>query len=110
MTTDTPIACSLSAPELRERERTILAGLRAHARRVVERPDGYVLELTPSDEAIAAATALIQLERRCCPFLRFTLTVEPAGAGVELALTGASGVRELLATWLTPGTAAPCAR
>ncbi len=102
MTADIPIACTLSGPELRERERTVLTGLHAHVRRVIERPDGYALELTASDEAIAAATALIRLERRCCPFLRFTLTVEPAEGAVELALTGGAGVREFLSPWLAP--------
>jgi hypothetical protein len=106
MTAQIPIACTLSGAELRERERTVLAGIRAHERRVVERPDGYALELTASDEAIAAATTLIRLERHCCPFLRFTLTVEPAGGPIELALTGGAGVREFLSTWLAPAPVA----
>jgi hypothetical protein len=101
-----PIACSLSEPELRERERTLLATLRGYTTRVTERPDGYTLELTPSDDAIAAATAVIQVERRCCAFLRFTLTVEPGGQAVELALTGGPGVREFLAPWLAPDAGA----
>ena len=67
------------------------------------RDDGYALELTPSDDAIAAAMALIQVERRCCPFLRFTLTIEPGETAVELTLTGGDGVREFLAAALRPG-------
>ena len=59
-----PIACSLSDAERRERERTVFAALRAETRRITERDDGYALELTPSDDAIAAAMALIQVERR----------------------------------------------
>ena len=97
-----PIACTLSEPELRKREQTLLATLRTHTRRVIERPDGYTLELIPSDDAIAAASAVIQAERRCCAFLRFTLTVEPGGEAIELALTGGAGVREFLAPWLAP--------
>jgi hypothetical protein len=95
-----PIACRLSEPEVRERERTVFAALRSQTCHVAECADGYVLELAPSDEALAAATALIQLERTCCPFLRFTLTVEPGEAGVRLALTGGPGVREFLGAWL----------
>lgn len=102
MTTEIPIACTLAGPELRERERTVLAELRAHTRRVSERPDGYALSLAASDEALAAAAAVIRLERRCCAFLRFTLTVEAGDGRVELALTGAPGVREFLSTWLAP--------
>src|SRR5207253_10808505 len=85
VTPDIPIACSLSTPERRERQRTTLAVFRTHARTVTERADGYAVELAPSDEALAAATELIRLERRCCPFLRFTLTVEPGSGAVTLA-------------------------
>jgi hypothetical protein len=95
--TEIPVACTLSAAQIQERERTVFTELRQHARRVTERGDGYAIELAPTDEAIAAATTLIQLERRCCPFLCFTLTVAPGGALVELALTGAPGARDLLA-------------
>lgn len=102
MATGTPIVCALSEPELHERERTVLAALRAHVHDVAARPDGFALELATSDEAIAAATALIQVERRCCPFLRFALTVEPGEGLVTLTLTGPSGVREFLSTWLEP--------
>jgi hypothetical protein len=104
MTNELPIACTLSEPERRERASTTLAALRAHVRHIAARPDGYELELAMSDEALADATALIQLERRCCPFLRFALTVEPGGDLVQLALTGPPGTRELLSEWLEPAT------
>ena len=94
-----PVACSLSGPELRERQRTVIAELRGHVRQVTEHEDGYALDLSPSDEAIAAATAFIRLERRCCPFLRFTLTIEPGDAHVVLTLTGGPGVRDFLSPW-----------
>jgi hypothetical protein len=100
MTGDPPIACTLSEPELREREQTVLAAFRTHVRSVVARADGYALELAPSDEAIAAAATLIRVERRCCRFVRFALTVEPDGGRVELILTGPAGTREFLAAWL----------
>jgi hypothetical protein len=104
MTAGTPIACTLAGLALRERERTLLADLRAHTRRVSERPDGYALELATGDEALATAAAVIRLERRCCPFLRFTLTVEPNDGVISLALTGGPGVREFLSTWLASDT------
>jgi hypothetical protein len=101
-----PIACTLSEPERRVRRDSMLATLRAHVTRVTELPDGYALMLVPSDEAIAAAAATIQAERRCCAFLRFTLRVEPGSESVELALTGGPGARELLATWVAPRASA----
>jgi hypothetical protein len=95
-----PIACRLSEPELRARQATVIAELRGHVRHVTERADGLALDLAPTDEAIVAATTFIRLERRCCPFLRFTLTSEPGEARVVLALTGGPGVRDFLSSWL----------
>jgi hypothetical protein len=102
MSPDIPIACTLSEPELRERETTALAAFRAHVRKVEARPHGYTIEIASTEHGIAATMALIQVERLCCPFLRFDLTVEAEGGPVRLALTGPSGAREFLATWLEP--------
>jgi hypothetical protein len=100
MAADVPIACTLSEPALREREKTVLAAFGAQVRKVERRSDGYVIEVAATDDGVAAAMALIDVERRCCPFLRFDLTVEPGAGPVRLALTGPPGVREFLATWL----------
>lgn len=102
MSGETPVACTLSGSERRDRRQAVLAPLHAHVRNVVARSDGYALELATTDEAIAAATAVIQVERRCCRFLRFTLTVEPDDGVVRLVLTGPQGTREFLAAWLAP--------
>ena len=101
-----PIACSLSGPERRERQQTVIAELRSHIRRVTERSDGYALDLAVGDEAIAAAITFIELERRCCPFLRFALTIDANEPLVELALTGGPGARDFLSPWLAPHIAA----
>lgn len=98
MSADIPIACTLSGPELREREKTVLKAFGA----LEARPDGYVIEVAATDEGLAAAVALVQVERRCWPFLRFALMVEAEAGPVRLALTGPPGVREYLATWLEP--------
>ena len=105
MSADIPIACTLSGPELREREKTVLKAFGAHVRKIEARPDGYSIEVAATDEGIATAVALIQVERLCCPFLRFDLTAEAHGGPVRLALSGPPGVREFLATWLDPRAA-----
>jgi hypothetical protein len=98
---DRPVACLLTAPELRERRRTVLADFRATQveARELKAPgaEGYVFRFAPSASQLAALAELIDLERQCCPFLRFQVTVEPAGGPVWLALTGPAGTRELLA-------------
>jgi hypothetical protein len=53
-------------------------------------------------ESLAIVATFIDLERRCCAFLRFRLTVEPGGGPIWLELTGPPGTRELLAAELDP--------
>jgi hypothetical protein len=43
---------------------------------------------------------LIDLERQCCPFLRFELKVLPANGPIWLELTGPEGTRDFLRTVL----------
>jgi hypothetical protein len=40
---------------------------------------------------------MIELERRCCPFLQFRLTVEPNRGATWLELTGPEGTKDFLA-------------
>ena len=97
---DLPIACSLSTPELREREATVLAKIRARVREVQDLDSGYALRFAPEDAVLADLGTLIELERQCCPFLRFDLKMLPANGPVWLELTGPEGTREFLRTIL----------
>jgi hypothetical protein len=95
-----PVACALTAPELRERRETVLAAVRARVREVRELGSGYALRFDPEDGGLAELATLIELERQCCPFLRFDLAVLPANGPVWLELTGPEGTREFLRTIL----------
>jgi hypothetical protein len=97
---DLPVACSLSAPELREREQTVLAKVRSQAREVRELDSGYALRFAPEDAVLSDLATLIELERQCCPFLRFELKVLPANGPIWLELTGPEGTRDFLRTIL----------
>lgn len=62
---------------------------------VRELPDGYALRL-PNDSAMLMLVAEdLTFERLCCPFLRFTLEVEPKGP-FWLRMTGGEGVKTFL--------------
>jgi len=93
---DPPIACALTPEELRAGSDDLLPGLAARARTVAPLPDGVRLELAPTTEALAHAARVVDRERRCCPFLRFTLVVAPDGGPVTLDVTGPPGTRDLL--------------
>jgi len=45
---------------------------------------------------LTKAAEFISLERLCCPFLRFSLEVEPEGGPIWLRLTGREGVKAFI--------------
>lgn len=99
----TSIACTIGALDAREqaRRRDLAARMRAATRQMRELPDGYAFRY-PVDLYLAIAE-FIALERRCCPFFRFVLEVEPDGGPLWLRLTGRPGVKAFIQTELGLG-------
>ena len=89
------IACKLDAAGLWARQQ-LLAGLFARAAERREAEDGYVFVFPPGAATLAELAAVVEPERRCCPFLRIALTAEPEGGPVRLDLTGPEGTKDFL--------------
>jgi len=98
--TDLPIACTLQEAELQRRRIDLLERVfaRAHESRPVA--DGYAIRFAADDAALAELLQLIRLERQCCAFMKFRLTVEPADGPVWLELTGPEGTKSFLESTL----------
>ena len=96
METSLPIACSLTSAELQERRSTLLQKVRSAVVEVKELDDGYAYSFPSDGEWHRELTSLIDLERQCCPFLRFRITVEANGGPMWLDLTGPEGTKEFL--------------
>lgn len=94
---DLPIACALTSAELQERRQTILQRLRGAVVEVRELADGYAYSFPAEGQWLPEIGSMIDLERQCCPFLRFQLSVEPKGGPIWLELTGPEGTKEFLA-------------
>jgi hypothetical protein len=95
---DLPIACTLTAPELHERRATVLQKVRRAVLEVKELEDGYAYIFPSASEWLSEVAGLIDLERQCCPFLRFRLTVEENGGSLLLEMTGPEGTKDFLAS------------
>jgi hypothetical protein len=98
-----PVACSLTAPELRARRDQALAVFRRANAKLAGLADGYRIQFVKVPGVIADVASFIEAESQCCPFLTFHLTVEPGGGAMRLDLTGPSGTREFLAAELGIG-------
>lgn len=102
--TDAPLACRLTDSELRVRKETVLRQAQQAVLEVKVLRDGYALRFPSEDRWLGELTRIIGLERDCCPFLRFRLTVEPNGGPLWLELTGPHGTKAFLEAELWPGT------
>jgi hypothetical protein len=59
-----------------------------------ELPDGYAFRFDA--KSFDQVARFVANERRCCPFLTFTVEVAPAAGPLWLRLTGPTGTREFL--------------
>lgn len=98
VTTDLSIVCNPNALSAEQMERWMVVGKQMYQaiQEVRELPNGYAFRL-PNDSAVLMIIAEdLSLERLCCPFLRFTLEIEPAGGSFWLSFTGGEGSKEFL--------------
>ena len=91
-----PVACTLTAPELHERRATVLQKVRRAVLEVTELEDGYAYTFPSASEWLSEVASLIDLERQCCPFLRFRITVNENSGPLLLEMTGPEGTIEFL--------------
>jgi hypothetical protein len=92
------VACRLTAAELQERRRSVLDVVRNAIQETVELKDGFAYRFPSNSDLIKQLATLVELERQCCPFLRFRTTVEAADGPIWLELTGPEGAKEFLVT------------
>ena len=92
------VACRLTAVELQERRRSVLDVVRNAIQETVELKDGFAYRFPSNSDLIKQLATLVELERQCCPFLRFRTTVEAADGPIWLELTGPDGAKEFLVT------------
>ena len=97
---DLPIVCSLTDAELQERGRQVWQRARQAVLEIKEIENGYAFRFPSDDVWLNEIIHIVSLERRCCPFLQFTVTVEADNGPIWLELTGPSGTKEFLASFL----------
>ena len=84
------------SPTERERHLVTIRQLLAVVEGAEELPHGYALRFATDADRLSWLAEFIAGERRCCPFLNFTLEVEAGDGPTWLRLTGPEGVKEFL--------------
>ena len=90
-----PVACSLSAAELRARG-VENAELFARAQSVVELSDGYRFTFPAGGEQARDLLTFVQAEAACCPFFTFELAFPSPHERVWLHMRGGEDVKEFV--------------
>jgi hypothetical protein len=98
MRSDNPLACNMDVFNRTERENHLQATrqLFQSVQGIHESENGYEFLFPNGSEIIMALADFITNERRCCPFLDFTLTVSENAKPVTLLLSGPEGTRKFL--------------
>jgi hypothetical protein len=91
-----PIACTLSQAELATRRNELLPGLLRRAESQETIPGGFRWSFSETHGLLNDIASVIAVERRCCRFLSFRLTLEPDGGPLWMEVTGPEGTQEFL--------------
>ena len=92
-----PLQCSLDRKELQTRQAELLPGLMRRASSGAFMSDGLRLRFAAHPDLLPDIARTIELERRFCRFLNFTIDVEPGETGITLLVSGPVGTGEYLA-------------
>jgi hypothetical protein len=92
------IACIPDAIPAAKRERWLHVATRMYTavEEVQELPDGYAFRLPSDTEMLLIVAEDLNYDRLCCPFIRYTLDIEPNEGPFWLRFTGGEGVKEFL--------------
>jgi hypothetical protein len=104
MSTDTTaqsevtIACNPNPIPVEKRERWLEVATQMYGavQEVQELPDGYAFRLPSDSELLLIVAEDLNYDRLCCPFIHYTLDIEPNEGPFWLRFTGGEGVKEFL--------------
>jgi hypothetical protein len=95
--------CSLSSDERRERRAMLQREIAPHVRRTTELANGLAWEFDRNAAVRAKLLHLIDLERRCCGGLAWSLEESPEARNLRLVVTGVDPRSELFAGFHAAG-------
>lgn len=96
MNREIPIACYLTDSELQLRRKDYLDKIAGSLIDFAELENGFSYRFPLKGTILQDLAAIIDLERKCCPFLNFKLVLETGDDFVSLELTGAEGTKEMI--------------
>ena len=96
---ETILACDISVITTQQRDYwvdEVVPKLYPAVEEIQELPNGWAWRLPSTSEILLLLAEDLSMERLCCPFVRYTLELEPNQGPFWLRMTGGDGVKEFL--------------
>jgi hypothetical protein len=90
------IVCSLNAVQLKKRRAEVLDKFAVSIAGFDELENGFRYRFETEESTLRDLIEIINLERKCCPFLDFKLHVEAGQKFSSVEVTGAKGGKEAI--------------
>ncbi|MFK7694284.1 hypothetical protein [Paenibacillus sp. HJGM_3] len=100
MSKEKPVACchTVFTKEQREEYKNIWGELESRRQGITELENGYQYQFPGDSETLRLINEWVSMERKCCPFLTFTVIASHAEEPVLLQLTGNDEAKAFLRT------------
>lgn len=99
LTQNPPLVCDPNALTPDQQEywvKEIVPKLYREVQEIQELHNGWVLRLPSTSQVLTLVAEDLNMERLCCPFVKYTLEIEPNHGPFWLRMTGGEGVKEFL--------------
>lgn len=99
LTENQALACDPNALTPDQQEywvKEIVPKLYREVQEIQELPNGWGLRLPSTPQVLTLVAEDLNMERLCCPFVNYTLKIEPNRGPFWLRMTGGEGVKEFL--------------
>lgn len=90
------LSCKKTTPELQERRVSLLNDLREQIITKKDLENGYAFKFSGTDIILDRLSEFIKLERACCSFFFFRLSISGDSSEIWLELTGPEGVKDFI--------------
>ncbi|HTK37746.1 MAG TPA: hypothetical protein VL325_04575 [Pyrinomonadaceae bacterium] len=91
-----PVVCNLTEAELRERREKYLRKMVESLVASEDLDDGTRFQFRIGDSTLSDLAEITNLERKCCPFLSFKITIDSGSDLISLDMTGPGETKEII--------------
>ena len=95
------VACSLNSQELADRVERIKEDVFSRQINKVENENGFTYYFEDDEKLLNNIFELVEMEKACCPFFKFDISILPFQKGIALQISGSEAAKDFLAAFET---------